>query len=185
MKIYNVFSVLMLLSIFGLSGCVVRTYQVTKDRVDQDLVSGNRGYIMGQAPKKMESKERKLTRQTEVVEVELHTPIKFERRTRVESVKQQEIQLQPEEAIGNRGYISGTGPIEPETAVSKQKFEKYTVHKGDTLQKISQKLYGTTKKWTKIYEANKDILKAPNKIYPGQVINVPVQEMKEPAENLK
>jgi len=184
MKIYNVF-VLMLLSVFALSGCVVRTYQVAKDRIDQDLTSGNRGYIMGQAPKDIETRERKLTRQTQVVEVELHSPIKFEKKTKVESVKLQEVKPQQEEAVGNRGYISGTGSIEPETAATKQKFEKYTVRKGDTLQKISQKLYGTTKKWTKIYEANKDILKAPNKIYPGQVINVPVELLKEPQENLK
>lgn len=166
--------------IFNFMGCVVRTYTVTKDRVDQDLTGGNRGYLAGQASGQMQAKERKLTRKTQIVEVEMHPPIRFESRAKVESIKPQKVQLQEEEVMGNRGYIFG-GPVEP----AKQKFERYTVRKGDTLQKISQKLYGTTKKWTKIYEANKDRLKAPDKIYPGQVLNVPAQEMKEPKENLK
>jgi nucleoid-associated protein YgaU len=66
--------------------------------------------------------------------------------------------------------------------------EKYKVQKGDTLQKISQKFYGTTKKWQKIYEANKDTLKGPDKLYPGRTINIPVDsagKLKEPSENLK
>ena len=49
---------------------------------------------------------------------------------------------------------------------------EYTVQSGDTLQKISQKLYGTTKKWHKLYLLNKDILKSPDKIHPGMVIKV-------------
>jgi nucleoid-associated protein YgaU len=72
-------------------------------------------------------------------------------------------------------------------------FEKYTVAKNDTLQKISNKFYGTTKRWTKIYDANKDVLRGPDKLYPGQVLNIPAggklssknQEMLEPQENLK
>jgi nucleoid-associated protein YgaU len=57
--------------------------------------------------------------------------------------------------------------------------------KGDTLQKISKKFYGKTNKWNRIYEANKDKLKSPNKIYPGQVIDIPVESLKKLQENLK
>ena len=53
------------------SGCVVRTYTLTKDRVDQEL-AGNRGYLQGNPPP-YEGK-RKSTRQTTVVEVELGQP---------------------------------------------------------------------------------------------------------------
>ncbi|PIQ88790.1 MAG: hypothetical protein COV72_06520 [Candidatus Omnitrophica bacterium CG11_big_fil_rev_8_21_14_0_20_42_13] len=52
-------------------------------------------------------------------------------------------------------------------------FKEYTVEKNDTLQKISQKFYGTTKKWKKIYDANTDTLKSPDKVYPGQKLNIP------------
>ena len=64
-------------------------------------------------------------------------------------------------------------------------FERYTVASGDTLQKISKKFYGTTKKWKKIYEANKDTLKSPNSIFPGKALNIPSEGLREPKENLK
>jgi len=72
------------------------------------------------------------------------------------------------------------------------KSQKYTVGKNDTLQKISQKFYGTTKNWVKIYKANKDTLKTPDRVYPGQVLNIPeegiktqVEPLKDPGLNLK
>ncbi|MDD2680209.1 MAG: LysM peptidoglycan-binding domain-containing protein, partial [Candidatus Omnitrophica bacterium] len=75
--------------------------------------------------------------------------------------------------------------VVPEPAVTASvSSQKYTVGKNDTLQKISKKFYGTTKKWTKIYEANKDVLSGPDKVYPGQELNIP-QELAEPKENLK
>ncbi len=49
----------------------------------------------------------------------------------------------------------------------------YVVQKGDTLQKISDKIYGTTKQWKTIYEANKDTLKSPDLIKPGQELVIP------------
>jgi nucleoid-associated protein YgaU len=47
---------------------------------------------------------------------------------------------------------------------------KYTVQPGDNLSKIASK-YGTT--WQKIFEANRDIIDDPNKIYPGQELVIP------------
>jgi len=49
----------------------------------------------------------------------------------------------------------------------------YVVEKGDTLQKISKKMYGTTKKWKRIYDANKGILKSPDMIKAGQELVIP------------
>ena len=190
MKRESLYTVLGLASIFMLSGCVVRTYQVTKDRVDQDLSGGNRGYLKGYAPQ--ETGERKSTRTTQVVEVEMHPPIRFEKVR-----APQEAPVAPSETVettakteayseGNRGYITqSTVPTIQESQAGTETLEKYTVQKGDTLQKISQKFYNTTKKWNKIFKANSDVLKAPNKIYPGQVINIPVEQLKETKENLK
>ena len=42
MKCEKMAYVLVLIVVFVLSGCVVRTYQLTRDRVDQDLNAGNR-----------------------------------------------------------------------------------------------------------------------------------------------
>lgn len=166
-----------------LSGCVVRTYKMTKDRIDQDLSAGNRGYLKGQMPAG-EEKERKATRTTQVVEIELRSPVRFEKMQEKGSQPQtaKPKAAEKEEAEGNKGYITSnaaSGITEPEA----QSFEKYTVQKNDTLQKISQKFYGTSKKWPKIYEANKDVLKGPDKVYPGQSLRIPV--VASPKGNLK
>lgn len=49
----------------------------------------------------------------------------------------------------------------------------YTVKKGDTLWGIAKKYYGNGAKYTQIYNANKDKIKNPNLIYPGQVFTIP------------
>ena len=45
--------------------------------------------------------------------------------------------------------------------------------KGDSLSKIAQRAYGDGNKWSKIYEANKDVIKDPDLIYPGQSLRIP------------
>ncbi len=50
------------------------------------------------------------------------------------------------------------------------------IHKvvaGDTLSKIAKKYYGKAGEYMKIFEANKDQLKDPDKIYPGQDLVIP------------
>ena len=49
----------------------------------------------------------------------------------------------------------------------------YTVIKGDWLSKISKKVYGSSKHYNMIYEANKPMLTDPDEIYPGQVLVIP------------
>lgn len=52
---------------------------------------------------------------------------------------------------------------------------EYLVVKGDFLYKISgmAQVFGDPTKWTKLYEANKDIVSDPNLIYPHQVLTIP------------
>jgi hypothetical protein len=50
--------------------------------------------------------------------------------------------------------------------------EFYEIVPGDNLSKIAKRYPGMT--WQKIYEANKDIIKNPDKIYPGQKIKIPL-----------
>lgn len=49
----------------------------------------------------------------------------------------------------------------------------YEVKAGDTLSKISKSVYGDANIYEKIFEANKPMLKDPNKIYPGQQLRIP------------
>lgn len=67
------------------------------------------------------------------------------------------------EAVDNR--LEVTNP-EPEATF-------YTVVSGDTLSKIAKQHYGNAMKYPVIFEANKPMLKDPDKIYPGQVLRIP------------
>ena len=49
----------------------------------------------------------------------------------------------------------------------------YTVVRGDSLSKIAKREYGDASEWTRIYEANRGLLKDPDKIFPGQKLNIP------------
>ena len=99
---------------------------------------------------------------------------------------------------GNRGYLVGKPPAEAEPPVETQvtplppvsaaptieenqppkvetaeKPTKYVVKKGDSLWRIAGKVYGNPLKWPRIYHANKDKIKNPNKIHPNMVLFIP------------
>ena len=132
----------------AMAGCAVRNYSLTKDRVDQDLISGgNRGYLMGQ-PAQYEEPQRKSTRTVHVLEIEMGSAAKVKKTTAAEPL------LKREEPVFEESYA--TEHITTVATKAVVNVEKYKVAKGDTLQKISKKFYGTTKKWNKIYRANKD-----------------------------
>jgi nucleoid-associated protein YgaU len=48
----------------------------------------------------------------------------------------------------------------------------YTVASGDSLSKIAKKFYGDGNQWKKIFEANRDTVKNPDLIHPGQVLKI-------------
>ncbi|KAF1015096.1 MAG: putative protein YgaU [Stenotrophomonas maltophilia] len=49
----------------------------------------------------------------------------------------------------------------------------YTVQKGDSLSKIAKAQLGDANAWKKIFEANRDVLDDPDKIFPGQTLKLP------------
>jgi nucleoid-associated protein YgaU len=49
----------------------------------------------------------------------------------------------------------------------------YTVKSGDTLSKIAKAHLGDASKYTVLFEANREVLKDPDKIFPGQVLKIP------------
>jgi nucleoid-associated protein YgaU len=51
----------------------------------------------------------------------------------------------------------------------------YTVVAGDSLSKIAKREYGEANAWNRIYEANRDIIKNPDLIYPGQTLKIPAK----------
>jgi nucleoid-associated protein YgaU len=53
--------------------------------------------------------------------------------------------------------------------------KSYTVVAGDSLSKIAKREYGDANAWNRIYEANRDIIKNPDLIYPGQNLKIPAK----------
>lgn len=52
-------------------------------------------------------------------------------------------------------------------------YARHTVSSGETLGKIAKQYYGDPSKYQKIYQANTDILKSPDLIYPDQELVIP------------
>jgi len=50
---------------------------------------------------------------------------------------------------------------------------RYTVRAGDTLASIAADLYGDSKEWTRLYEANEAALSGSNRLTVGQVLVTP------------
>ncbi len=64
-----------------------------------------------------------------------------------------------------RGGSSSTAPTaQPRTV---------TVQAGDSLSKIAKRELGDASKWHALYEANRDTIKNPDLIHPGQVLTLP------------
>jgi nucleoid-associated protein YgaU len=73
------------------------------------------------------------------------------------------------------GNTKGVGQVDDQMTVAVPSPEAvlYTVKSGDTLSKIAKEQYGNAGKYMVIFEANKPMLKDPDKIYPGQVLRIP------------
>lgn len=52
--------------------------------------------------------------------------------------------------------------------------EYYEIKKGDTLWKIASEFLGNGARYTEIFESNKEVIKDPDLIYPGQKIRIVV-----------
>lgn len=168
MKNKNIFlfSMLLVIAVVFSSGCThVRTYTVEKERVDQDLTQGNAGYLSGVSKHSQATSERRLTRKTYVTEIEIGGPVQKKKKVVKEAKKVIEVKK-----IENVEPVVSQAVPQADAAVL---MTIYTVERNDTLQKISQKVYGTMNKWKVIFEANKDKLKTPDRIYAGQVLNIP------------
>lgn len=73
-------------------------------------------------------------------------------------------------AVGN---VKGVAQVEAETHEVEPVF--YTVKKGDNLSAIAKATLGNANLYPAIFEANKPMLKHPDKIYPGQVLRIPAK----------
>ena len=85
-------------------------------------------------------------------------------------------QEEKEKIILAAGNISGVASVEDQITVTGpvvQAARFVTVKSGDTLSATAVVVYGSANQYNKIFEANKPMLKHPDKIYPGQVLRIP------------
>ncbi len=85
-------------------------------------------------------------------------------------------QADKEKIILAAGNVHGVSKIDDNIQVAggeQTQSRMYTVKSGDTLSKIAKEMYGNASDYPKIFEANKPMLKDPDKIYPGQVLRIP------------
>ncbi len=75
-------------------------------------------------------------------------------------------------ALGN---VAGVAQVEDDVTTQEAAPEAtiYVVKKGDTLSAIAKAHYGAASKYMVIFDANKPMLKDPDKIYPGQALRIP------------
>ena len=63
--------------------------------------------------------------------------------------------------------------IDSATALEPGNVEYYVIASGDTLSKIAKRVYGNASDYVRIFEANREVIKDPDKIYVGQKIRIP------------
>ncbi|MFQ8430824.1 peptidoglycan-binding protein LysM [Amaricoccus sp. W119] len=82
-----------------------------------------------------------------------------------------------EKIILATGNVKGVAKVEDDISTPDGGGEAvlHTVVKGDTLWEIAQKTLGDGSRYQEIFEANKPMLKDPDKIYPGQVLRIPAK----------
>lgn len=71
------------------------------------------------------------------------------------------------------GNVEGIQNVEVDGVRDDADDNYYTIVKGDNLSKIAKKFYGDANQYNKIFEANREVIKDPNLIYPGQKIRIP------------
>ncbi len=84
-----------------------------------------------------------------------------------------------EKAILMAGNVKGVANVVneiqvEEAAPAEAKVEYYVIQKGDTLSLIAKRYYGDPMAYTKIFEANREVIQDPDKIFPGQKIRIPL-----------
>jgi len=179
----------------------VRAYKQDKARVDQEIY-GNQGYLFGEPVDSDEY--RKETRKIYVLEFtkEAPRPVSVDydenyerieagdpatlRQPRTESIPSRRTQpkvvrkeiVAPEinlPSFDDEEFEGDDDAVEySDTPDGPTRYQDYTVTKDDTLQKIAKKFYDSYSKWPRIYEANKSVIKNPDRIKPGIVLRIPV-----------
>jgi nucleoid-associated protein YgaU len=81
-----------------------------------------------------------------------------------------------EKAVLMAGNVNGVTDVKidnMEAPAPAPEVEYYTIVSGDSLSKIASKYYGNAMDYPKLFEANREVIKDADLIYPGQKIRIP------------
>jgi len=83
-----------------------------------------------------------------------------------------------EKSVLIAGNIEGVTEVINNTnqqQLESEQVEYYLIQSGDTLSKIAKKYYGDAMAYNQIFEANREVILDPDKIFVGQKIRIPQQ----------
>lgn len=81
-----------------------------------------------------------------------------------------------EKAVLLAGNVKGVEKVMAVTVKTpdEPKVEYYEIKSGDSLSGIAKKYYGDAMQYPRLFEANREVIKDPDLIYPGQKIRIPL-----------
>ena len=144
---------------FFVIGCRTAIRVAEVPRVDLELQGGgNRGYLVGTPP---EAAAVKTTRQ--LVETTVEVPSFYKPKHTGAPVD-----------LGQGGQLD-TSLTEGTSTVDSGPYDTYVVQKGESLWSIAAKpeIYGKATAWRRIFDANRNLLKSPDRVRPGMTLNIP------------
>jgi len=81
-----------------------------------------------------------------------------------------------EKAVLMAGNVKGVTDVKIDNMQAPKpapEVEYYTIVSGDSLSKIAKKFYGNAMDYPKLFDANREVIKDADLIYPGQKIRIP------------
>jgi nucleoid-associated protein YgaU len=82
-----------------------------------------------------------------------------------------------EKAVLMAGNVQGVSEVKADgisAPPQAAQVEYYVIQKGDSLSAIAKRYYGNAKGYPRIFDANREVIKNPDLIYPGQKIRIPL-----------
>lgn len=82
-----------------------------------------------------------------------------------------------EKAVLMAGNVQGVSEVKAEglsAPTQQSEVAYYTIKKGDSLSAIAKHYYGNAMEYPRIFDANREVIKDPDLIYPGQKIRIPL-----------
>jgi nucleoid-associated protein YgaU len=83
-----------------------------------------------------------------------------------------------EKAVLMAGNVQGVSEVKANAIAAppqQAKVEYYVIQKGDSLSAIAKRYYGNAQDYPRIFDANREVIKDPDLIYPGQKIRIPLE----------